>query len=69
MIAIWKGEEFQIPVFPRVIIIIELLLRELKIGQPLIFNNFLEIEISFGANQSAVSSLDEQTNFNVRNVE
>lgn len=69
MIAIWKGEEFQIPVFPRVIIIIELLLRELKIGQTLIFNNFLEIEISFGANQSAVSSLDEQTNFNVRNVE
>lgn len=47
MIAIWKGEEFQIAVFPRVIIIIELLLRELKIGQPLIFNNFLEIEIDF----------------------
>lgn len=62
MIAIWKGEEFQIPVFPRVIIIIELLLRELKIGQPLIFNNFLEIEIDFGGRKSIGSFLVGRTN-------
>lgn len=64
MIAIWKGEEFQIPVFPRVITIIELLLRELKIGQPLIFNNFLEIEIEidFGGRKSIGSFLVGRTN-------
>lgn len=62
MIAIWKGEEFQIPVFPRVIIIIELLLRELKIGQPLIFNNFLEIEIDFVWRKSIGSFLVGRTN-------
>lgn len=62
MIAIWKGEEFQIPVFPRVIIIIELLLRELKIGQTLIFNNFLEIEIDFGGRKSIGSFLVGRTN-------
>lgn len=60
MIAIWKGEEFQIPVFPRVIIIIELLLRELKIG--LIFNNFLEIEIDFVWRKSIGSFLVGRTN-------
>lgn len=60
MIAIWKGEEFQIPVFPRVIIIIELLLRELKIG--LIFNNFLEIEIDFVWRKSIGSFLIGRTN-------
>lgn len=60
MIAIWKGEEFQIPVFPRVITIIELLLRELKIG--LIFNNFLEIEIDFGGRKSIGSFLVGRTN-------
>lgn len=60
MIAIWKEEEFQIPVFPRVIIIIELLLRELKIG--LIFNNFLEIEIDFGGRKSIGSFLVGRTN-------
>lgn len=62
MIAIWKGEEFQIPVFPRVIIIIELLLRELKIGQPLIFNNFLKIEIDFVWRKSIGSFLVGRTN-------
>lgn len=62
MIAIWKGEEFQIPVFPRVIIIIELLLRELKIGQTLIFNNFLEIEIDFVWRKSIGSFLVGRTN-------
>lgn len=62
MIAIWKGEEFQIPVFPRVIIIIELLLRELKIGQPLIFNNLLEIEIDFVWRKSIGSFLVGRTN-------
>lgn len=62
MIAIWKGEEFQIPVFPRVITIIELLLRELKIGQTLIFNNFLEIEIDFGGRKSIGSFLVGRTN-------
>lgn len=62
MIAIWKGEEFQIPVFPRVIRIIELLLRELKIGQPLIFNNFLEIEIDFVWRKSIGSFLVGRTN-------
>lgn len=62
MIAIWKGEEFQIPVFPRVITIIELLLRELKIGQPLIFNNFLEIEIDFVWRKSIGSFLVGRTN-------
>lgn len=62
MIAIWKGEEFQIPVFPRVIIIIELLLRELKIGQLLIFNNFLEIEIDFVWRKSIGSFLVGRTN-------
>lgn len=62
MIAIWKGEEFQIPVFRRVITIIELLLRELKIGQPLIFNNFLEIEIDFGGRKSIGSFLVGRTN-------
>lgn len=62
MIAIWKGEEFQIAVFPRVIIIIELLLRELKIGQPLIFNNFLEIEIDFVWRKSIGSFLVGRTN-------
>lgn len=62
MIAIWKGEEFQIPVFPRVIIIIELLLRELKIGQPLIFNNFLEIEIDFVWRKSIGNFLVGRTN-------
>lgn len=60
MIAIWKEEEFQIPVFPRVIIIIELLLRELKIG--LIFNNFLEIEIDFVWRKSIGSFLVGRTN-------
>lgn len=60
MIAIWKGEEFQIPVFRRVIIIIELLLRELKIG--LIFNNFLEIEIDFVWRKSIGSFLVGRTN-------
>lgn len=63
MIAIWKGEEFQIPVFPRVIIIIELLLRELKIGQPLIFNNFLEIEIDFFWRKSIGSFLGRTNEF------
>lgn len=63
MIAIWKGEEFQIPVFPRVIIIIELLLRELKIGQPLIFNNFLEIEIDFVWRKSIGSFLGRTNEF------
>lgn len=62
MIAIWKGEEFQIPVFPRVITIIELLLRELKIGQTLIFNNFLEIEIDFVWRKSIGSFLVGRTN-------
>lgn len=62
MIAIWKGEEFQIAVFPRVIRIIELLLRELKIGQPLIFNNFLEIEIDFVWRKSIGSFLVGRTN-------
>lgn len=62
MIAIWKGEEFQIAVFPRVIIIIELLLRELKIGQTLIFNNFLEIEIDFVWRKSIGSFLVGRTN-------
>lgn len=60
MIAIWKGEEFQIPVFRRVITIIELLLRELKIG--LIFNNFLEIEIDFVWRKSIGSFLVGRTN-------
>lgn len=62
MIAIWKGEEFQIAVFRRVIIIIELLLRELKIGQTLIFNNFLEIEIDFVWRKSIGSFLVGRTN-------
>lgn len=62
MIAIWKGEEFQRAVFRRVIIIIELLLRELKIGQTLIFNNFLEIEIDFVWRKSIGSFLVGRTN-------